>query len=154
MEDDPGELLPDGVHEVAEHREALVLVGDQRVDLGEAAQMDALAQVVHLVQVLFPAVVDDLEQDLALQVAHQLRAQFLLAALVGGQSVLGQDARDLLAARTREVELPEVGTERPQLGRLGLQAVYSCTRRVITSPISSRTTSDMSRPSRISRRYL
>ena len=79
VEDHPDELLPDRGHELLEHVVALVLVRDQGVDLGEAAQVDALAQVVHLVEVLAPAVVDDLEQDLALEVAHQLLAELLLA---------------------------------------------------------------------------
>src|SRR3954454_19969882 len=55
------EVRPDRVHEVLEEREALVLVRHERVDLGEAAEVDALAQVVHVVEVLAPALVDDLE---------------------------------------------------------------------------------------------
>src|SRR5215211_414677 len=106
--DDPRELLPDRVHQLAEHREALVLVGDEWVDLGEAAQVDPLAQVVHLVEVLAPAVVDDLEQDLALQVAHQLLAQLVGALVVCGERILREEPRDLLAVRGRRVDLPEV----------------------------------------------
>src|SRR5215218_5481019 len=87
VEDQPRELLPDRVHESLEHREALVLVGDQRVDLGEAAEVDALAQVVHLVEVLAPAVVDDLQQDRTLELTHDLIAELLLAAVVGGQGI-------------------------------------------------------------------
>jgi hypothetical protein len=49
VEDHPRELPPDGVHELLEHREALVLVGDERVDLGKATEVDPLPQVVHLV---------------------------------------------------------------------------------------------------------
>jgi hypothetical protein len=58
VEDHPREVRPDGVHQVGEEGERLVLVGDERVDLGEPAQVDALAQVVHVVQVLAPALVD------------------------------------------------------------------------------------------------
>ena len=47
--DHPREVRPDGVHQVLEERERLVLVGDDRLDLGEPAQVDALAQVVHVV---------------------------------------------------------------------------------------------------------
>ena len=57
----------------------LVLVGDERIDLGEPAQVDALAQVVHVVQVLAPVVVDDLQQQVALERAHELLAELLLA---------------------------------------------------------------------------
>ncbi len=42
VEDHPREVAPDAVHQIAEQLEGLVLVGDQRLDLGEAAQVDAL----------------------------------------------------------------------------------------------------------------
>src|SRR5215208_6333797 len=67
VEDEPRELLPDRVDQTAEHLEAVVLVGHDRLYLGEPAQVNALAQVVHVVQVLAPALVDDLEQDVALE---------------------------------------------------------------------------------------
>src|SRR5829696_7367792 len=38
------EVGPDRVHEILEEREALVLVGDEGIDLGEAAEVDALAE--------------------------------------------------------------------------------------------------------------
>ena len=44
--------------------------------------MDALAQVVHVVEVLAPAVVDDLQQQVALERAHELVAELRLAAVV------------------------------------------------------------------------
>src|SRR4051795_2011758 len=87
MEDQARELLPDRVHKRLEHREALVLVGDQRIDLREAAEVDALAEVVHLVEVLAPAVVDDLQQDRPLELAHDLVAEVLFAAVVGGERI-------------------------------------------------------------------
>src|SRR4051794_40652033 len=121
VEDDAGELLPDRVHELAEHLEALVLVGDERVDLGEPAKVDPLAEVVHLVEVLAPAVVDDLQQDLALEEAHELLAQLLLAAGVGAAGVLGEQRGDLLAVRAG-VFGAERGAERPQLPGLRLEA--------------------------------
>ena len=70
--------------------EALVLVGHEGVDLGEAAEVDALAQVVHVVQVLAPALVDDLEQHEALERAHELGPELLLAVVVGVDDVLAQ----------------------------------------------------------------
>ena len=54
----------------AEHREALALPGHQRVLLAHGPQVDALAQVVHLGQVVAPALVDDLQHHLALDLAR------------------------------------------------------------------------------------
>src|SRR3954471_21127066 len=42
VEDHPREVRPDGVHQVGEQVERLVLVGDDRLDLGEPAEVDAL----------------------------------------------------------------------------------------------------------------
>src|SRR3954447_15414289 len=82
VEDHPREVRPDGVHQVGEQLERLVLVGDDRLDLGEPAQVDPLAQVVHVVEVLAPAVVDDLQQQEPLERAHQLVAELRLAPVV------------------------------------------------------------------------
>src|SRR5205814_737196 len=90
VEEEPDRLLLDAVEHLAEHVEALALVLDQRVALGVRAQADALLEVVHLVEVLAPLAVDDREQHLALQLAHGLRAQLILALLVGGVRVLDQ----------------------------------------------------------------
>ena len=64
---------------LAEHLEALALPLDQRVLLAHGPQVDALLQVVHLVEVLAPALVDDLQHDLALDLAHGLGAELGLA---------------------------------------------------------------------------
>ena len=154
------------MHELLEHREALVLVRDERVDLREPAEVDSLAQVVHLVEVLAPPVVDHLEQDLALQVAHQLVAELLLATVIGRKRVLGEGAGQPLAiALLRGIERAHVHIQRPQLLELGLEAaevpvLEHLARRVRLDVAShdllepARAASDMSRPSRISRRYL
>src|SRR6202007_2484626 len=63
VEDHARVVGPDAVQQVAEELEGFVLVRDQRIDLGEATQMDALAQVVHIEQVLAPALVDDLQEQ-------------------------------------------------------------------------------------------
>ena len=118
MEDVARELLPDRVDQLGEHLEALVLVRDQRVDLGEPAQVDALAQVVHVVQVLAPAVVDDLEQDVALELAHQLGAQLLLALVVGLDRVVLQLGLQRVAVDRVGVEV--VGRERGRVDLLEL----------------------------------
>src|SRR4051812_1411993 len=120
--DHPREVGPDGVHQVFEERERLVLVGDERLDLGEPAQVDALAQVVHVVQMLAPALVDELEQQIALQRAHDLLAELALPLVVEGQRVLDQQPLELLAVDAvavdvlgREVHVVDLIQLRPQL---------------------------------------
>jgi len=62
-------VIVDGVEQLAEHREALSLPRDERILLAHGTQVDALAQVVHLGEVVTPALVDDLEHHLALDLA-------------------------------------------------------------------------------------
>ena len=110
---------------------ALVAVLDERVLLRHPAQMDALAHVVHVLEVLAPADVDDLEHDVALEIAHEafLHALDLLLALgVGVERVVeellddriaveplaqlvGGDARPVERAPSRDeaVEIPLLG---------------------------------------------
>ena len=94
-------VVVDRRHQQAEHLEALALPGDERVGLGEAAQVDPLAQEVHLGEVVPPALVDDLQHDLALELAGRVGAagEGPLAGLVVLER-LGPDALDqLLGAR-------------------------------------------------------
>jgi hypothetical protein len=69
---------------------ALAAVLDERVLLGEGAQVDALAEVVHRLEVLAPALVDGLEDDEALDLARELGAERLLALLVRLESVVDE----------------------------------------------------------------
>ena len=78
VEEREHDLAADLGAELLEHEVALVPVLDERVLLRHRAQVDALAQVVHRVEVLAPALVDDLEDHEALELAHQLRAELLL----------------------------------------------------------------------------
>src|SRR4051794_21809077 len=121
--DHPGEVGPDGVHEVLEEGERLVLVGDERLDLGEPAQVDALAQVVHVVEVLAPALVDDLQQQVAFERPHELLAQFLLALLVERQGVLHQHPRELRAIDAVAVDVLGGEVDVVDLVQLGPQLV-------------------------------
>jgi hypothetical protein len=57
--------------------------------------VDALAQVVHVVEVLAPALVDDLQQQVALERAHQLLAELVLALVVELQRVLDEQPLEL-----------------------------------------------------------
>ena len=69
-------------HHRLEHLEGLLLVGDERVLLGVAAQADAFLQVIHLKQVVLPEAVEHAEHDNALVVAHLLRAEDFLLYVV------------------------------------------------------------------------
>src|SRR3954470_18067325 len=117
------ELLPDRRHQRAEHLEALVLVRDQRVDLGEPAEVDPLAQIVHVVQVLAPAVVDDLQQDVALDLPHQLLAELLLALVVGLDRVVLELGLERLAVDRPRVDVLDRQRGRVDLLELGEEAV-------------------------------
>src|SRR3990172_3608957 len=61
--------------------------------------MDALAQVVHRLEVLAPARVDDLKDDVALDLAHHLGREPLLALAVGVDGVLGELVDQRLAGK-------------------------------------------------------
>src|SRR5436190_1029546 len=78
VEERQHDLLVDRDAELPEHDVALVLVLDERVLLRHRTQVDALAQVIHSVQVLAPALVDDLEDHETLELTHQLGRQLLL----------------------------------------------------------------------------
>src|SRR6185437_10608323 len=101
VEEVPDRLFLNAVHHGVEHVVALPLVLDQRVALRHRPQADALAEVVHLVQVLAPLAVEDRQDDAPLDLAHDLRREFGLTAVVGflrvllhhlGEQVRGQAA--------------------------------------------------------------
>src|SRR5204863_350745 len=71
VEEERDQLLADRGAQVLEQHGALVAVLDERILLRHAAQVDALAHVVHVLEVLAPAQVDDLEHHEPLEVAHQ-----------------------------------------------------------------------------------
>src|SRR5947207_2715573 len=135
VEQEADRLLLDALQHLAEHVEALALVLHQRVALRIGAQADALLEVVHLVEVLAPLAVDDREQDLALQFADRLCAEFLLAPVVRAVGVLQQlsgeelglqrlgSARlvdDVLDRHADRVQLLEAGPELLQVPVLGV----------------------------------
>ena len=76
-------LLLDGLGHRLEQLVALALVLHERVALGHGPQADALLQVVHLVEVLAPLAVEHRQHDPALELAHGLGAERLLAPVVG-----------------------------------------------------------------------
>src|SRR5690606_10322781 len=69
------------VEQLAEQVEGFVLVLLLRLLLGIAAQVDALAQVVHARQVLLPVVVEHAEHDVLLDRAHGVGANLLFLGL-------------------------------------------------------------------------
>src|SRR5207344_2042045 len=97
VEQQPDGLFLDPLHHGAEHVVALALILDQRVALAVAAQADALAQVIHLVQVLTPLAVQDGQDHPPLDLAHHFRTKLLLTPLVRGLRVGDHRLRDELA---------------------------------------------------------
>jgi len=74
-----------------EQLKTFAAVLDNRVMLGIAAHADAVAQVVHDVDMVHPLAVDSAQQDEPFRIAHQVRrCEFLLARLVAGQGLIGQ----------------------------------------------------------------
>ena len=69
---------------------ALAAVLDERILLGHRPEVHALAEVVHRLEVLAPARVDDLEDHEPLDLAHQLGAEAGLAVVVGVERVLAE----------------------------------------------------------------
>ncbi len=64
------EVLRDAGHHGAEHLEAFTLPLDERILLPHRPQVDAALQVVHLLEVFPPALVDDAQHHLALDLAQ------------------------------------------------------------------------------------
>ena len=64
------EVVADRPHHLAEHVEALALPLGERVLLTHRAQVDALLQVVHLVEVLAPLAVENAEHHAPLELAN------------------------------------------------------------------------------------
>ena len=78
------EVLGDRLHHRPEHLVALALPLGERVLLAHRPEVDALLEVVHLLEVLAPALVDDAQHHLTLDLAHHLGTELGLALLVVG----------------------------------------------------------------------
>ena len=102
VEQEADRLRLDAVHDGGEHVEALALVLHERVALGVRAQVDALAQVVHLVEVLAPLAVEHGEDDAPLELAHDLLADLVLATGVGLVRVDLEGLDQLVAVDVRQ----------------------------------------------------
>ena len=94
MEERADDLLADLQRELLEHPVALTAVLDERVLLRERAQVHALAEVIHVLEMLTPARVDDLKRHVALEIAKErlvglgVRAELVLLVLVRVARVL------------------------------------------------------------------
>ena len=75
-------LLLNGGDHLLEHLEGLLFIGDDRVGLGIGAQADALAQILHRVDVIHPVLIHDAQQHDALNLAHDGAGELLLLLLI------------------------------------------------------------------------
>ena len=82
-----------------EHGVALALPLGERVLLAHGPQVDALAEVVHLLEVLAPLLVDDPQHHLALDLAHDRLAELLLALLVVVDGLVHEQLVELVGRR-------------------------------------------------------
>ena len=100
--------------------QALLLVGDDRIGLGVGPEADALAQVLHGVDVVHPVLVHHPQHDDPLQLPHDGRRDFLflcgvdLHGLIGEHldKRLGGGALDLLGGKLESI----LGEEGPLQG--------------------------------------
>ncbi len=102
---------------------ALEAVLRQRVLLPQGAEVDALAQVVHVQQVLAPVDVDQLQQNPALQVAHHVGTQLRFAPVVGIHGVVLKAVEQFLAGERVVPHVVDAEGHRVQLRHLGEHAI-------------------------------
>ena len=120
-EDVPDEVVLDRLHHRLEHVEALALPLGQRILLTHRAEVDALAEVVHLEEVLAPVLVDHREHHAPLDLAELLRADLLFLGVVLLERVAVQELEHRLGARelgdlvARDADREHVGREPHQL---------------------------------------
>ena len=101
-----------------EHVERLDLVLDERIPLPVGAQIDALAQHVHAIEMLHPMIVDDAQHDDLLKLAHVLFAEELLTRRVCFMRRLPERFFQLVAAHRLKLFLLELALGRVDLLRV------------------------------------
>ena len=83
-------FVVDARHHVFKEDEGFFFELDERIFLAVAAETDTLFQVIEGEEVVFPLRIDDVEDDAALEPAHQIGAElfflFLVALGDGGDS--------------------------------------------------------------------
>ncbi len=116
------EVLGDAGHHGAEHLEAFALPLDERILLAHRPQVDAALEVVHLLEVLTPALVDDAQHHLTLDLAQYVGTEFLLATLVVRRRIGHDEVVDLVGV-VAVGELLLADRVRPVQRQLGGEAV-------------------------------
>ena len=83
------DFVPDVAHQGGEKIVSLRFVFDKRVLLGKLAEVDAIPEGIHVVEVLLPESVDGIEEDVALQAFEGFRILSVGLQFVGGLDLLG-----------------------------------------------------------------
>lgn len=83
------DLVPDVAHEGGEELVSFRLVFDERILLGELAEVHAIAEGVHVIEVFLPEAVDGIEEDVALESLEGFGVFRVGFQLVGGFDLLG-----------------------------------------------------------------
>ena len=110
-----GNLVLDvGLH-LFEHVERFDLVLDERVALAIGAQVDAVAQHIHVVEMLHPLLVDDAQHDDLLELAHVVLAKEQLAVVIAFLREFLEAFLQLVAAHRSELFLLEAALRRVNL---------------------------------------
>jgi len=102
-------ILVHGVNEHLEGTISLSLVLDQRVALAKAAQSDTGLEVVHLLQVVHPAGIDDAQHDLSVELAHEVLTQALglhVVALLNICQDIGSQGLEVLVGELGRIDMP------------------------------------------------
>ena len=113
MHDVPDEVVGDAGHHHAEHLEALTLPLGGGILLAHRPKMNALAQQIHLPKVLTPALIDDAQHHLTLDLTQHGLAKLTLAGLIERQRFVVEHVVEFLRARG-SLEGSELDLGRPQ----------------------------------------
>ena len=99
MHDVLDEVVGDAGHHHAEHLEALTLPLGGGILLAHRPKVNALAQQVHLTQMLTPALIDDAQHHLTLNLTQHGLTELTLAGLVERQRFVVEHVVEFLCAR-------------------------------------------------------
>src|SRR6266478_3812717 len=100
VEEIANRFIVDARHHVFEERERFFLELDNGIFLRVAAKADAFLQVVQREQVVFPLRIHHVENDAALEPAHQVRAELLFLFLVALLDGFGRSVGKLVVAQS------------------------------------------------------
>ena len=117
------DLIHDRAFHFLEHVQRFDLVLGERVALAVRAQVDAVAQHVHVVEVLHPLRVDDAEHDDFFELAHVLFAEQQLSLLIAFERRLFERFLQAVAAHGRELFFFQLALRRVDFFRVLDEAV-------------------------------